>query len=144
MLRRPVETAPFNNVISASQRDPDLPAKIRSETSGIFNRLLAGLTSYRKTGLNIPQEVASEAAKYVASSDLIQSFLDDQCTIEEGVKISARQLYQAYQFWSGCIGTRSMSQPIFKHEIIKHTGSQQQRTNKGLEWPGICLRKPRI
>ena len=143
-LARRLVMVPFNNVISASQRDPDLPAKIRSETSGIFNRLLAGLTSYRKTGLNIPKEVANEAAKYVASSDLIQSFLDDQCTIEEGVKVSAQQLYQTYQFWSGCNGTRPMSQPIFKQEIIKHTGIQQQRTNKGLEWPGVSLRKLRI
>jgi phage/plasmid-associated DNA primase len=51
------------------------------------------------------------------------------------VKVSALQLYQTYQSWSALNGTRSMSQPIFKQKIIKHTGSQQLRTSKGLEWP---------
>ena len=46
-LARRLVMVPFNNVISTSQRDPDLPAKIRSETSGILNRLLEGLTSYQ-------------------------------------------------------------------------------------------------
>ena len=143
-LARRLVMVQFKNVISGAQRDPDLPAKIRSETSGIFNRLLEGLRSYQKNGLNIPQEVAREAAKYVASSDLIQSFLDDQCTIEEGVNVPARQLYQAYQSWSALNGTRPMSQPIFKQEIVKRTGKQQLRTNKNIEWPGIRLLTPRI
>ncbi len=60
-LARRLVMVPFTNVVTAPQRDPDLPAKIRSEKSGILNRLLEGLTDYRKYGLCIPTNVTKIA-----------------------------------------------------------------------------------
>ncbi len=143
-LARRLVMVPFTNVISAGQRDPDLPAKIRSEKSGILNRLIEGLTSYRKAGLSIPREVADEVDRYVVSSDLIRAFLDDQCRLAEDDRTPALHLYNAYQGWSFSSGTKPLSQPIFKQEITKRTGIKQRRTSKGLEWPGVGMRPPRL
>ncbi len=139
-LARRLIMVPFTNVISAEQRDPDLPAKIRSEKSGILNLLIEGLTSYRKAGLSAPKGVTDDVARYVASSDLIQAFLDDQCSLGDGEKTAAMLLYNAYQGWCIGNGTKPLSQPIFKQEITKRTGIIQRRTSKGLEWPGVGLR----
>lgn len=139
-LARRLIMVPFTNVISAEQRDPDLPAKIRSEKSGILNLLIEGLTSYRKAGLSAPKGVTDDVARYVASSDLIQAFLDDQCSLGDGEKTAAMLLYNAYQGWCIGNGTKPLSQPIFKQEITKRTGIIQRRTSKGLEWPGVSLR----
>ena len=143
-LARRLVMVPFTNVISAEQRDSDLPAKIRAEKSGILNRLIEGLTSYRKAGLSIPEMVADEVNRYVASSDLIQAFLDDQCRLAKGDRTPALQLYSAYQGWSFSNGTKAVSQPIFKQEITKRTGIKQRRTSKGIEWPGVGMRLPQL
>ncbi|WP_339637675.1 phage/plasmid primase, P4 family [uncultured Sulfitobacter sp.] len=82
-LARRLVTVPFNNTISAGQRDPNLPTKLRTEKSGILNRLIEGLAAYQRTGLEIPKQVADEVDKYVASSDLIRAFLDDVCRLGE-------------------------------------------------------------
>ncbi|MFG6599096.1 MULTISPECIES: phage/plasmid primase, P4 family [unclassified Sulfitobacter] len=143
-LARRLIMVPFTNIISARQRDPNLPAKIRSEKSGILNRLIEGLISYRKAGLVIPKEVTDEVDRYVASSDLIRAFLEDQCRLAENEKTPAFQLYNAYQGWCISNGTKPLSQPIFKQEITKRTKIVQRRTNKGLEWPGVGMRPPQL
>ncbi len=138
-LARRLIMVPFRNVVSGSQRDPDLPAKLKAETSGIFNRLLEGLSAYQAHGLCIPEVILAEVGKYVESSDLIQTFLDDKCSLEPDAVIPASSLYLNYQRWSGDYGTKPMTRPIFKQEITKRTGIQQKRTSKGQEWPGIGL-----
>ncbi|SFF27690.1 putative DNA primase/helicase [Sulfitobacter brevis] len=143
-LARRLVTVPFNNTISAGQRDPNLPTKIRAEKSGILNRLIEGLAAYQRTGLEIPKQIADEVNKYVASSDLIRGFLDDMCRIGEDETTPARHLYNAYQGWSVSSGTKPLSQPIFKQEVTKRTGIQQRRTNKGQEWPGVGMRPPQL
>lgn len=139
-LERRLILLPFKNVLAAGECDRDLPAKLRSEASGILNRILEGLADYRENGLNIPQSVKAEIGKYIEHSDLIQNFLDDRCELRPGTETRAGELYQSYVGWSAVNGTKSCSQPTFKLEVTKRTNIQQTRTNKGNVWPGISLR----
>lgn len=131
---------PFENVVSAAQRDPDLPAKLKAEASGIFNRVLEGLTDYQEAGLDVPEVVLGEVGKYVEASDLIQNFLNEECTMSSEAAVSASALYMSYRLQISAGGTKPVSQPIFKQEVTKRTGIAQKRTNKGQVWPGISLR----
>lgn len=139
-LARRLVMVPFRNVVSNTKRDSDLPAKLKSEASGIFNRLLEGLAAYRKNSLKIPQAVIDDVENYVGASDLIQAFLDDKCLLEPDSQTAASSLYRSYQHWASAGGTKPVSQPIFKIEITKRTEIEQKRTSKNKIWPGIGMR----
>jgi putative DNA primase/helicase len=139
-LERRLILVPFKNVLTVDQCDHDLPTKLKSEASGILNRIQEGLTDYGENGLNIPRSVKAEIGKYIEHSDLIQNFLDDRCELKPGTEARASELYQAYVGWSSVNGTKPCSQPTFKLEITKRTNIQQTRTNKGNVWPGMSLR----
>ncbi|MBI6630360.1 phage/plasmid primase, P4 family [Pontibaca salina] len=127
----------FDRVVAEDSCDRDLPAKLRAEGSGILNRLLEGLGDYQKNGLNVPESIKREAARYMASSDMIQTFLKDECVLDPEGSIGAKSLYRKYHRWSQSNGIKAISQPIFRSEIVKRTGIKQKRTSKGLIWPGI-------
>jgi len=139
-LERRLILIPFKKVLTADQCDRDLPAKLKSEASGILNRIREGMIDYRKNDLNIPPSVKAEIGKYIEHSDLIQNFLDDRCELNPDTEARAGELYSSYVGWSAVNGTKSCSQPIFKLEITKRTGIQQTRTNKGNVWQGISPR----
>ncbi|WP_138933934.1 phage/plasmid primase, P4 family [Roseovarius arcticus] len=142
-LGRRLILLPFEKVVPEDDCDRDLPAKLRVEGSGILNRLLQGLKDYQAFGLNIPETIKQEAARYMVSSDMIQSFIEDECVLDPEGSVTASRLYSKYQRWSQSNGTKAISQPIFKSEIVKRTRIQQTRTNKGKVWPGIsCGERP--
>ena len=143
-LGRRVVLVPFRNVIGEEDRDKGLPAKLRAEASGIFNRLLQGLADYRRVGLAIPEDLKAEAADYTETSDMIAAFLVAEYDTAPGENVGARLLYMTYQQWCGENGLRPMSQPQFRPEMIKKLGYAPKKTNAGAIWPGLRGRKPTI
>ncbi|GLO76495.1 hypothetical protein MACH18_35750 [Phaeobacter italicus] len=141
-LARRLILVPFENIVPPEQCDPDLPAKLRAEANGIFNRLLEGCEDYLENGLNVPTSLAAAADRYVKNSDLVAEFLKDRCVLGSKHQVSASNLYGAYRRWCETNSIKPFSQPIFKTEIVKRTNLKQKRTNKGLIWPGVGLRLP--
>ncbi len=139
-LARRLILVPFEKIIPIADCDPELPAKLREEASGIFNRILDGCSDYLENGLQVPGTLAFAADLYVEGSDLIQAFLDDCCVLDSNQQVSASALYRSYQRWSESGGTKPFSQPTFKAEITKRTNLSQKRTSKGNVWPGIGVR----
>lgn len=141
-LARRLILVPFENIVPPEQCDPGLPAKLRAEADGIFNRLLEGCEDYLANGLNVPTSLAAAADRYVTSSDLITEFLKDRCLFGSEHQVSASSLYSAYVRWCEANVIKPYSQPIFRSELMKRTNLKQKRTNKGQVWPGIGLRQP--
>lgn len=140
-MGRRVALIPFNRVIPEKDRDSSLPEKLKAEASGILNRLLEGLESYRANGLAIPEDLKAEAARYVQSSDMIYSFIEDRCELVPEGKVSSQVLNSAYRFWCGESGLRPLSQPQFRAEMIKKTEIAPTRTKEGMVWSGLALRR---
>ena len=136
-LARRLVLVPFESVIQ--ERDDTLPERLINESSGIFNRILTGLTDYRENGLQVPGAVRSIADRYATESDLISSFFSEECVIDGSHSVPASRFYQGYVFWCQQGGYAPLSQNIFRQEITKRTDIAQKRTNKGKIWPGIDL-----
>ncbi len=78
-VRRRLRLVPFNVTIPEAQRDAELDAKLRAESAGILNRLLAGLHQWMADGLPEPDAVRLTTELYHADSDPIAGFIDARC-----------------------------------------------------------------
>jgi len=92
---------PFDVTIPASERDPDLGAKLFEERSGILNWLVDGLLAYLEGGLREPAAVMSATQEYREESDPLGHFLESACVVSGQPEDSefVRDLVQAFQFW---------------------------------------------
>ncbi|SFD69743.1 putative DNA primase/helicase [Sulfitobacter brevis] len=132
---------PFTNIIPPEARDPMLPFRLWEERTGILNVLLAGVQDYlcdRK--LRIPKPVKDAVDAYIKSSDLLAQFLEDCCGIGPSGTVGAQDLYNAYRYWCIEHGVKSLTQPVFKGELLKKDGMRQGRTSEGMRWTGVTLK----
>ncbi|GGD19464.1 phage/plasmid primase, P4 family [Sinisalibacter lacisalsi] len=137
-LARRLLLLPFKSIVPEDERDASLGRTLEGEASGILNLLLEGYHEYHEIGLALPDDLRAEAAQFVASSDMVQSFLNDTTEAAEGETVGAKALYQRYQVWCGMGGLRALSMPQFRQELHKK-GYRQQRSKSGVAWVGVRL-----
>lgn len=140
-LARRLFLVPFNRTVAEEDIDPELPAKLRAEGSGILNRFLAGLAEFRKLGgLQPPAAIVAAANEYVRRSDLIQVFLDEFTETVEGGRTPASKLLLEYRLNMGEQGLKPLSAPQFK-AALEAKGYHSVRSKTGTEWVGLVLRQ---
>ena len=142
-LARRLILVPFRNVVPEAERDPRLSERLKSEASGIFNLLLAGLQEYRDIGLDLPGDLKKEVAQFAASSDMLASFLSDEAQEMSGTDLKSSVLYASYSHWCVMRGLRRLSSPVFKRELEKK-GYLSKRTRSGQVWVGLRLRPSQL
>jgi len=91
------------------QVDPDLPAKLKAEASGILAWLVRGCLEYQRTGLNPPETVKAATREYRKDEDIIGHFIDECCILEQAARTSGGDLYKAYRTWCESTGHRPLS-----------------------------------
>jgi len=87
------------NAENERRADTDLPAKLRTELSGILAWLVKGCLYYQREGINPPPVVKDATAEYQRDEDLIADFLEDCCLIDAGYTSGATALYQVFETW---------------------------------------------
>ncbi len=97
---RRIRLVPFDVVISAEERDPLLLDKLKAESPGILNWVLAGCLVWQKDGMTPPAKVSSATAEYKAESDLLIDYLNARCVVKAGVGVHRVELYTAYVNWA--------------------------------------------
>ena len=117
--------------------DPDLPAKLRAEASGILAWMVRGCLEYQKLGLNPPESVRAATEEYRQDEDLIGHFLDDCCLLGQTYEVKAGLLYKEYQRWCDENGHRSLSGTRFGKEMKARFDSYQDY--KGVAYIGVGL-----
>jgi putative DNA primase/helicase len=70
-IRRRLQLIPFLQNIPASERDKDLPEKLKTEGPGILRRLIDGCLEWQRQGLKPPQSVLKASEDYLAAEDLL-------------------------------------------------------------------------
>jgi len=131
----------------AHYMDPKLGAKLRAESSGILNTLLAACKEWQDTGLDVPEAVINATKQWQTKSDVIADFVASR--IEKvphikGAKTSVDAVFAAYVQWA-------KEQAPDRKPLAKNPLSTQLR-RLGLEpdpghaegrfWKGVSLRKP--
>lgn len=139
---------PWTVMIPPEERDPELPAKLQREASGILNRLLDGLRDYLDNGLLPPDQVLTATAEYRDDSDPIGRFLNE-CTMrcdppppdrpQEEQRVGGAEIYRLYVAWAKAYGERPWGAKAFSRGLQDH--GVQRVKNSGIFYRHIMLTK---
>lgn len=134
---RRVVLVPWNITIDVV--DPDLPAKLHAEGSGILNRLLDGLRDYLEAGLIIPDDVAAATQDYREDSDPLGRFLNEAVEIAEESRVSSRRMHEVFCAWAASSGERQWTPKGFAM-AMKERGFLSMKSS-GMFWLHCRLTK---
>jgi putative DNA primase/helicase len=132
---RRIKLVPFTVTISEAEKDKDLKDKLKAELPGILNWFLRGCQDWREYGLMEPEEVTRATDLYRRDQDIVQRFLDEQCTLDPQATVEAGSLFAEYRIWSDDV---LMTRAKFK-EHMQNRGFEQKRERDAIRWYGIRL-----
>ena len=95
-IKRRTNLVPFS-IIPKSQRDPDLPEKLKAEWPAILRWAIDGCLQWQVKGLAAPAGVQAATNDYFASQDAMVAWIDECCLREPRGWASSAELYASYQ-----------------------------------------------
>lgn len=127
-----VRLVPWTVRIPDREIDQQLPAKLKRESSGIFNRMLAGLIDMKMNGLIESENVKKATEKYREASDQLGRFLRD-CTIEtDGARAKSSELFNVFTAWAKASGGGEWTPQGFS-KAMEDRG-YEKKTSNGVWW----------
>jgi putative DNA primase/helicase len=96
---RRIKLIPFEVTIPDSEKDEELPNKLKAELPGIFAWALKGCLMCQKEGLNPPGEISAATEAYRGEMDTIQAFIDECIQKKEGNCVRSGDLYNVFKLW---------------------------------------------
>jgi putative DNA primase/helicase len=90
----------FERRFEEDEQDRFLRNKLLNELPGILNWVLEGLDAWHKEGLNPPESVKIEVAKYQGDNDPVQLWLDECCEIDDTQPQEANTAFASYSLWA--------------------------------------------
>ncbi len=76
---------------------------------------------------------------YRAEMDVIQGFLEDECTVETGLVVRAKTMQQAYKKWCDANNETPLSAKRLAQRL-KERGFESGRDKDGRYWKGLSMR----
>ena len=137
---RRIDLIPFSVTIADERQDKDLPAKLRTEATGILNWLVEGCLEWQKLGLAEPAEVTTATRSYRSDMDILGDFLNDCCVLESGLQATFADLNRAYKEWCNKNAEQAMSTRWLALRL-KERGFKKQRTMSVRFWQGLSLKE---
>src|SRR5205823_14271838 len=137
-LWRRIRVIPFNVVIPDTERDPDLPAKLRDEWPGILAWAVRGCLDWQRDGLKTPDVVLEATSSYRKRADHLLRFLRECIIQEEHAETASGFVYQAYAGWCATNHERPLSIAQFKRQL-EDLGYEHARVKSGSVWRNIRL-----
>jgi putative DNA primase/helicase len=114
----------------------DLPAKLRTEASGILYWMVQGCLEWQRQGLNPPAAVNAATQEYRQDEDILAQFIDDACIVGDCI-VGASALYEHYKNWMRDNGLKPMSGTKFGRKMAERFTKEKSRT--GLVYIGIGI-----
>jgi putative DNA primase/helicase len=140
---RRIRLVEWKQHFDGKQKDDTLDEKLRAETSGILNWLIAGCLAWNAKGLTEPPAVVRSTSQYRRAEDVLARFADDlDFVFQDGVAISSAHLAEAISQW--CVDEGIGKAPS-ANEIaswLKSNGATRDRRrvfgekNKRTVWDG--------
>jgi len=132
---RRLRLVPFNVTVPPEKQDKDLPAKLRRESSAILAWMVKGCLAWQRDGLKPPKSVTEATESYRSDEDIIGRFIDSECTVGNGYRCRASQLFSTYKTWCERNSEASLSQRRFG-DAMTEKGYVKSRSN-GIWYDGI-------
>ena len=141
---RRIMLIPFDVVIKESERDKNLPGKLRAELPGILNWAVEGCLLWQKEGLTPPEIVLNAVKDYRSEQDTLSFFIEEKCTLGKECKVVAKELFEVYKLWCEESNEHKPSRREFsdlmKRKGLKISDKKEPGTARAI-YEGIELRK---
>jgi P4 family phage/plasmid primase-like protien len=139
---RRIWMVPFSVQIPEEKCDPDIAAKLLSESSGILNWCLAGLSRYYANGNRLvqPRKVLQATANLRTVSDTVGLFLATECAFEAGASLSRSAFREMFEKWCAEEGIhrapsgRRISMALKERGVNEGARIGNDRTWAGIRW----------
>jgi putative DNA primase/helicase len=90
----------FDRTIPHSERNPNLPALLHSERSGVFNWLLIGWQRLTSAGkFTLPERSAAWLEQYKVENDIELMFVNEMLDFHPTFTVNGQDLYDKYRWW---------------------------------------------
>lgn len=139
-MRRRLHLVPFEAFIPPEERDPDLPAKLRAEASGILSWAIAGCLDWQRQGLRPPKVVREATNEYLTTQDSLQAWIDDCCDVGPNKWDTAALLFGSWKRWADAAGEYVGSQRVFA-DRLDAAGFQRERSRTARGYVGLAVRQ---
>jgi putative DNA primase/helicase len=137
---RRVRVIPFDIVVADSQRDPELPEKLKLSADAILTWAVEGWYAYEDMGgMHEPASVLNATDNYQTESDALKRFIQSECVTGPHVHVTTRELYGAWTKWAAADGADALSERAFAKELDR-LGYEARKTRIGASRAGIGLR----
>jgi putative DNA primase/helicase len=129
---------PFLVQIPPDERDPDLPAKLKTEWPAILRWMIDGCMEWQQIGLAPPKIVTDATDEYFEDQDVIKQWLED-CT-EDGGPFAFTKTSELFASWKQWADSRhvvagsaiALSDSLVDRGFTRKKGTKGARGFKGL------------
>lgn len=131
----------FPFVVKFDKPDLELKEKLLDELPGILSWCVEGYRMWRAEGLHETPAMAALKGKYRKEEDELGRFLEDCCTLGEGLQERSRVLHDAYRNWCGQQGIPEkamLGTTPFKRGL-EARGLEAPRRSSGVVFLGVKL-----
>lgn len=135
---RRIHVVPFDVVIPESQRDPELPSRLKLASSEIVSWAFQGWLQYEKVGLNPPAAVKARTERYQSGSDVVGRFLEARTVKTTGPPANAREVYEAWRQWCASVGETAMDERAFS-TAMEGRGFEKKKRKQGFVYVGLMV-----
>jgi putative DNA primase/helicase len=116
-----IKLIPFNRRFEESEKDKELPKRLKLELPGILNWVIEGCRDWQQNGLGVPAVVSDATKEYRDEMDFLAEFIADQCVVGPKCEAGATALYDRYRIWA----------QVNREEPISQTKLGRQLQNRG-------------
>lgn len=117
---RRVLLIPWRAKIAGEEKDEELPRKLEREAAGIMRWILEGARQWRQVGLCVPKSIKESTNDYREEMDLIGTFLEQCCVVDDDHTAQSSKLYDVFKAWCETQGEGSWKQRTFKERLREH------------------------
>ncbi len=141
-IRRRLHLIPFTVTIPESERDRDLPEKLKAEWPGIMAWAVEGCLAWQHEGLNSPAVVKQATEEYLATEDALGRWMEERCVLGPKFTSAAGTLFANWSAWCEATGERPGSQKMFSEKLRTRPGIERLRLGhaRTRSLGGIALR----
>jgi len=140
---RRIKLIPFTIEIPEEKRLPRhiIEQKLNDELSGILNWALEGCQYWLQHGLYEPVCIAEATKIYRNEMNIIATFIDENCQLDNTCGILCSELYDAYKVWSKQTNTFCYGKQLFNKKLLETESSlKKKRLSQGISIIGISLK----
>lgn len=132
---RRIRIIPFTVTIPEEDKDPDLVEHLRSERPGILAWSVRGFLEWHEHGLMEPREVMVATEEYRKEMDSVGSFIEECCTVMDGLEVKASVMLERYREFSG---DRNFARQTLQKRLHEK-GFSSHRKKTGYFYQGIGI-----